>query len=272
MRRVACVAGFVASLAFAAAGTAAPNNPAHAPPAPAPRPAAPPTPPPTPAPKVAPPSGPIAAEIEAELAKIPIYPVMKAYYPGVYADIIHRLQAGLADGRGIVDLQAELRGVYLPLLKAQIAKADPALVVELVQVSRDQTEAAVTSPTDCMALVGLIPMERPVTDLVPRDLAERELQIDAKILQQTATHPYVHDPSRVARAPTPAQLAQLAYDALPSDDSRKRFMALASHLAQASDPADRRVVCEYMLGFFEALLKQTPEDAAAIFTAGMAGR
>ncbi|WP_372780949.1 hypothetical protein [Phenylobacterium sp.] len=205
------------------------------------------------------------AQLEEGLLRVPVYPVMKQYYPEVYNNLLARAMDGLAQGKTILALQGEIRPTYLALLKAQLPKAEPALVVALLELSRSETEGLVSAPSDCMSFLGLTPFQTRIDQLISPDLAQKELKLDAQILQQTATHPYVRRPGP-REPPTAAQMALIAYDELPSDDSRQRFTRLSTNLRAATDPADQRVVCEYMVGFFSALLKQTPEDAAAVFT------
>lgn len=194
-----------------------------------------------------------AADFETGLLKTPVYPVMKKYYPDVYAASLREALDGLRAGKSIIALQTTMRAGYQALLKAQLPKAEPRLIYALIDVSRAEAESLVGSPGDCMAILGLAPLKTRADLLVPPDLAKQDLKLLAEILEQTATHPYVRRPEDAHELPTVEQLASIAYDELPSDDSRKRFIQLAGNLRDAATPADQRVVCEYMVGFFTAL-------------------
>lgn len=202
---------------------------------------------------------------ETGLLTIPVYAVMKQYYPDVYATSLKQSLDGLRAGKSILALQGDLRTVYLGLLKTQLPKADPRLVYQVIDMARTEGEILVSSPDNCMAFFGLGSFKTRVDLLFPAELQKRDLKLSADILQQTATHPYSRATDGKHDLPAATELASIAYDELPSDDSRKRFMRMGGNLAGATDPADQRVVCEYMLGFLTALMKQTPEDAAAIY-------
>ncbi|MBS0331770.1 MAG: hypothetical protein JSS35_03305, partial [Proteobacteria bacterium] len=206
-----------------------------------------------------------AAGFETGLLKTPVYAAMKKYYPDVYARSLQQALKGLEQGKSILALQADLRGVYTTLLKSQLPKAEPRLVREMIDIARAETESLVNSPADCMAFVGLAQFKTRPDLLLPPELSQRDLKLSAEILEQTATHPYVRRAEDAHELPSPAQLASIAYDELPSDDSRRRFVQIAGDLHGVTEPPDQRVVCEYMIGFFSALLKQTPEDAAALY-------
>lgn len=211
------------------------------------------------------------SDFETGLLTVPIYPVIKQYYPETYARILKAGLDGYTQGRTVMSLQADMRAIYLPLLQSQMPKAEPRLVFALIRITRDEAEPMAATPDACMAFFGLSKFKQRLDLLINPDLAQKELTLTAELLKQTATHPYAYDPSQVAQLPTAQTLATIAYDELPSDDSRRRFAKMDGRLADATDPADQRVVCEYMVGFFSALLKQTPEDAGALFT-GIAKR
>jgi hypothetical protein len=212
----------------------------------------------------------VQTELEKGLLTVPVYPVIKEYYPEVYATIIKTGLDGYLKGHTILSLQLEIRSAYLPLLKRQLPKAEPRLVYSLIEISREEAEALVNQPAACMALVGLGTFTQRLDEMISPEVAQRELKLTADILKQTATHPYAYDPALAAQAPTARDLAVSSYDQLPSDDSRRRFTMMGGQLAAAKDPADQRVVCEYMVGFFTALLKQTPDAAAAVFVGASA--
>ncbi|MGZ3280589.1 MAG: hypothetical protein ACXU8S_09320 [Phenylobacterium sp.] len=209
----------------------------------------------------------LAAQLEKGLLTVPVYAVMKQYYPDVYNPLLKSAIDGYLQGKSILVLQAQIRPTYLALLKQQLPKAEPALVVSLIDLSRTEVEGLVNQPAACLSFLGLSPIQSRLDQMLPPELAQKDLKLSADILRQTATHPYVRNPPPAPETlPTPAQLASVAYDELPSDDSRRRLTLMGGNLRGAADPADQRVVCEYMVGFFTALLKQTPDDAAAVFS------
>ena len=221
-----------------------------------------------------PPAAKTAAEQQAEfeanfekgLLTVPVYRVMKEHYPDVYAASLKEGLENLRAGKSMLVLQGQMRTAYAALLKSQLPKAEPSLVYSMIELARTETEGLMNSPDDCMGFVGLRPLKTRVDLLLSPELAQQDLKLSAQILLQTATHPYSRPSDRKHELATPAQLASIAYDAFLTDDSRKRFLQIAGNIRGVTDPADERVVCEYMVGFFTALLKQTPEDAAAIYS------
>ncbi|HEY8615291.1 hypothetical protein [Phenylobacterium sp.] len=214
------------------------------------------------------PAGPPAEDrtaVEAGLLTMPVYVVMKQHYPETYAKIVEVITRGMATGRPMAAIQGEARAIYLDLVKAQSPRADPRNLLESIDIATDQAETLVDDPRTCLGLLGVQPMEIVAQEVLSSELAARELAWGATLLKQTAERPYRPNPGvRTPDAATMEALAIAAYDGLPSDDSRKRFMALGGDFSKATDSADQRVGCEFTIGFLRNLQKRPPEEAAEI--------
>lgn len=205
-----------------------------------------------------------SAEVEAALLEMPVYGVIKQYYPETYAKMRASIEQGIRSGRPILAMQADVRGHFGQLFAAEAQKADPANLVDMIDLVADQAESVAAEPAACLAVIGLVPYEKPADEVLPPELLQRELDFGARLLRQTATAPYrPNDPPLGEEAKTGIFIA--AYDALPSDDSRKRLVALNGEFAGAKDPADQRVVCEFTIAMFRAILRHPPARAAELF-------
>ncbi|HET6971927.1 MAG TPA: hypothetical protein VFH92_12430 [Phenylobacterium sp.] len=200
------------------------------------------------------------AEIAKGLKVTAVFGVLETYYPKTFEAAIDAVQQGVASGKSMRDIQAQIRTSYADLVKAQLPKAEGSYVLETLRITRRQAEAMAAAPPDCMAVLGFGPFRAMAQSVVPPELTKAELDWAANMLRQTATRPV----ARTVKPPseeTIRLLAFTAYDGVSSDAARQRLQKLGGAFKGVTDPDDQKAICEFSIQMFAAI-EALPTDQA----------
>ena len=193
-----------------------------------------------------------APSVEAQLdAAGPAFQAIHRHYPDVFAQMA-------ADARGLdpkdqIGLQNKIRPRLSALVAAHRAEMDDASVNALGKLMLDETQSLqAKSPQTCVAILGGGPATVDMGTVMAPDLARRDAEVTAQLIEQVATHP-ASAPAKLSDAETQGLVTQ-ALNELSADEQR----TVRPLLQQQKTPAtsdEARAYCGFYRAFFTAAMR-----------------
>ncbi len=198
---------------------------------------------------------------QKELDALPTFAALKEFYPADYQRLREKVRLAARPGSGI-DAQNAARGELSPVIAKAVLMANPANVVALIGLVRDELKAIqAQSPDDCgrFASTGATSLE--LAKVFGADLMGRDMKVTAAMLKQAATapHPWPEKPSDAAIE----EVATASLRRVPVTDQE-----LVTRWIDSGAPAsDLPATCAYSIAMMEELLSRPPTEAASAFQA-----
>ncbi|WFU73830.1 GYF domain-containing protein [Bradyrhizobium sp. CB2312] len=116
-----------------------------------------------------------------------VYRVMKEKYPHLYGEILDTFMDGTIKGAPQAQVIAEARTKLNNLIKARLPYADDAVLVDFGRLVVDQYRALQSQDKDACYRFASGQGDQNVIRLIPKELTERELELDARIISSSRT-------------------------------------------------------------------------------------
>lgn len=198
------------------------------------------------------------------LLKIPVYAVISRRFPDTYGRILDGISEGISAGKTIREIIVDVRPIYLDLLTREGPKADAENTRALMILKRDIANAALEkSPDACLAFWGLAKGQPQWIREIPQRLAEQDLIVAAKVLEQTAVRPA--EPAKPVAEDVMENLGNKVVDDLPSNEVRRDYYSMDGDLTKAQSPGEKRAACLYLTGMVNALLALPGDEGPELF-------
>lgn len=181
-----------------------------------------------------------------------VYRVMKEKHPKSYDEILDTFVDGTIKGTPQAQVIAEARRKLNSLVKARLRYAENALLLDFGRLVVDQYRAIqIRDKTACYRFASGRDDEN-VIRLIPKELTERELELDARIISSNRTQ----------------------YDSLNSDDGWAKVMVRLNSrgysaqdlqlLADSTSTTDAARYCDLTIVLYQEIGNLPPNEAAAL--------
>lgn len=210
--------------------------------------------------------------IEEQAEKIATVKVLHQYYPQQYQQVIALLKAASPAAAGNDQAKAgiedRVRPVVANLMAQQAPKMNDDNAMALFQLTLEEAQTTrQKSPEQCgKMLTGGGQFGVPVESILTKDEVQRDADLSAKILQQTATAP-APAPPPMDRAATGA-MARKAIDGLPAQ-TKANLMPVLQTGGRPFGAMQEAAMCDYTIALLQLMLAQ-PKDKAAPMLRNMA--
>ncbi|WNJ88941.1 hypothetical protein [Bosea sp. 685] len=202
------------------------------------------------------PAGATAEKLAEGLAKyVPAYAAMQARLPQDFQRIAGTYYDGYMNGMSETELIAAFRGQLIPILQANKARADDAVLIEFARVTLDQyVVLGQKNPSLCYRYAAGVGSPANISDVVPQALIQRELALGERAITTAAPRPPI-DPQILEALMSRVQAA-LA----------KRFTAETLGIFQLSSvpPAQHADYCNIAVALYQEIVALPPPEAALI--------
>jgi hypothetical protein len=122
-------------------------------------------------------------DIIRDLRKIPLYSALADKSDVHFREVVDRMKSDLDAGKPMAQIQTSIRGIMVPYIRSQYARADEVSITSLGKLVLQQTMSLKSDPALCYSFSSGKSVGRNVMASIPKDLTEREIALDVQILR-----------------------------------------------------------------------------------------
>ena len=207
-----------------------------------------------------------ASAIDADLATLPLFQTVKAYYPDVYGEMAGALKFKLDSGAGKLAAMNAARPMLTRLMDEKFKLANDANANALLRVVQEEGRAAQARSADtCFQFATGVTYDFIPTEVFARELLAREQAAGEAMLKQAATAPQ--------SPPANQDTVKADFAAVMTGAARGMSESELIAVRKMSDPAtlksmtavEKDISCRFTLRMFDEFLKLPPERSAAAY-------